>query len=70
MQTEANVSNKFGSRRDSKPKAKQDLYFNKELLAEMEAESKRLNRPLSWLARESWKLARAKVQSFRAPSTI
>ena len=63
------MSKQFGSR-PTKNAVHKAVYFNHDLLAELEAESKRLQRPLTWLIRQSWKLARAAVQSLRAPPTI
>ena len=36
-------------------KRKQSLYFPEELLAEIHAESKRLDRSLSWIVQYAWK---------------
>ena len=51
---------------DSEPKVsrKLSLYIPQEMLEELEAQSVRLNRPLSWLVREAWRLARGKIATF------
>lgn len=54
----------------SKGSRKLSLYIPQEMLQEMEAEAKRLNRPLSWLVREAWRMARAKVQTFPDRPTL
>lgn len=40
------------------------VYIPLALLAEMKAEAERLDRPLTYLMRVVWKLAREKIQAF------
>jgi uncharacterized small protein (TIGR04563 family) len=49
---------------DLKGSRKLSLYIPQEMLQEMEAQAIRLNRPLSWLVREAWRLARLRVSTF------
>ena len=42
------------------------LYLGAEIVAEMNEESRRLDRELSWLAREAWKRARAEIRAIPA----
>ena len=46
---------------------RQALYFPAEMLAELQAESKRQDRSISWLIQQAWKLARKELR--RIPST-
>lgn len=41
---------------------KQSLYFSEEVLAEISAESKRLERSLSWLLKTAWNLSKDKIK--------
>ena len=43
-------------------KRKRSLYFPEEMLAEIIAESNRLDRPISWVVHRAWKLAREHIQ--------
>ncbi|MFH1810875.1 MAG: TIGR04563 family protein [Pseudomonadota bacterium] len=45
-------------------KRKQSLYFPVDMLDEMNRESNRQERPLSWLMQQAWKLARDQITSF------
>ena len=40
---------------------RQALYFPSEMLGELQGESKRLDRSLSWLIQQAWKLARKEM---------
>ncbi len=42
-------------------KQKQSLYFPKEMLAEIMRESIRLDRSLSWMVQQAWRIAREEV---------
>ena len=42
-------------------KRKQSLYFPKEMLEEVAAEARRLDRSLSWMLQRAWKLARPEI---------
>lgn len=45
-------------------KRKQSLYFPDEMLKEIQHESARLDRSLSWIVQQGWRLARAKLKEF------
>ena len=47
-------------------KQKQSLYFPKEMLGEIMNEAVRLDRSLSWMVQQAWRIARAEVS--RLPS--
>ncbi len=42
-------------------KQKQSLYFPKEMLGEIMNEAVRLDRSLSWMVQQAWRIARAEV---------
>ncbi len=46
---------------------RQALYFPAQTLAELQAESMRQDRSISWLIQQAWKIARHEMQ--RVPST-
>jgi uncharacterized small protein (TIGR04563 family) len=46
---------------DHTDKRKQSLYFPEEMLREIEKEAQRLDRSLSWIVQQSWKLGRAQM---------
>jgi uncharacterized small protein (TIGR04563 family) len=48
-------------------KRKQSLYFPEDMLKEIQDESKRQDRSLSWIVQKAWKLARKDIMKF--PST-
>jgi uncharacterized small protein (TIGR04563 family) len=45
-------------------KKKQSLYFPVDMLAEMQHEADRQERPLSWIMQQAWKLSRDKIQGY------
>jgi uncharacterized small protein (TIGR04563 family) len=47
-------------------KQKQSLYFSEEALREITREANRLDRSLSWIVQQAWRLARGEVQAFPA----
>ncbi len=47
-------------------KRKQSLYFPEEMLKEIQREAGRLDRSLSWIVQQGWKLARDKMKAFPA----
>jgi uncharacterized small protein (TIGR04563 family) len=47
-------------------KRKQSLYFPEEMLAEIQHEAKRLDRSLSWIVQQGWKIARERMKTFPA----
>ncbi len=42
------------------------VYFTREMLAEIEQESRRLDRSYQWLIRRAWEIARAEVRTWPA----
>ena len=46
---------------------RQALYFPSDMLGELQHEAKRLDRSISWLIQQAWKLARTEMK--RIPST-
>jgi uncharacterized small protein (TIGR04563 family) len=47
-------------------KRKQSLYFSEDMLAEIQAEAKRLDRSLSWIVQQAWARARARMKAVPA----
>ena len=44
-------------------KRKQSLYFPEEMLREIQREAERLDRSLSWIVQQAWKISRDRVSS-------
>lgn len=49
------------------PTRRQALYFPADMLANLQGESMRQDRSISWLIQQAWRLSRGELQ--RAPST-
>jgi uncharacterized small protein (TIGR04563 family) len=47
-------------------KQKQSLYFSDDALREITREANRLDRSLSWIVQQAWRLAREEVKAFPA----
>ena len=47
-------------------KRKQSLYFPEDMLKEIQHEAARLDRSLSWIVQQGWKIARDKLKAFPA----
>ena len=47
-------------------KRKQALYFSEEMLGEIEHEAQRLDRSLSWVVLQAWRLARERLRQMPA----
>lgn len=45
-------------------KRKQSLYFPEDMLKEIQHEAARLDRSLSWIVQQCWKLSRGKLKEF------
>lgn len=45
-------------------KRKQSLYFPEDMLEEIQREGARLDRSLSWIVQQAWKLARSPIRAF------
>jgi uncharacterized small protein (TIGR04563 family) len=48
----------------SADKRKQSLYFPEDMLKEIQHEAQRLDRSLSWIVQQGWKLARGSIKEF------
>ncbi len=51
---------------DRSDKRKQSLYFPKDMLEEVAAEARRLDRSLSWMVQRAWKLAKPEIAKFQS----
>jgi uncharacterized small protein (TIGR04563 family) len=54
------------SERANADKRKQSLYFPEDMLKEIQHEAARLDRSLSWIVQQGWKIARDKLKAFPA----
>ena len=45
-------------------KRKQTLYFPEDMLKEIQHEAQRLDRSLSWIVQQCWKISRSKLKEF------
>lgn len=48
---------------DDNKKTKQSLYFPEEMLREITAEAKRLDRSLSWVVQRAWMKAKEQIKA-------
>jgi uncharacterized small protein (TIGR04563 family) len=49
---------------------KQSLYFPEEMIAELQKEAERLDRPLSWVVQQAWRLSREQIKKMPGVPTI
>jgi len=49
---------------------KQSLYFPEEMLKEIEHESDRQDRSLSWIVQQAWKIARVDLKRMPSPNDV
>ena len=49
---------------------KQSLYFPEEMLKEIEHESGRQDRSLSWIVQQAWKIARVDLKRMPSPNDV
>jgi uncharacterized small protein (TIGR04563 family) len=49
---------------------KQSLYFPEEMLGEIEHESERQDRSLSWIVQQAWKIARTDLRRMPSPNDV
>jgi uncharacterized small protein (TIGR04563 family) len=49
---------------------KQSLYFPEEMLKEIEHESERQDRSLSWIVQQAWKVSRADLRRMPSPNDV
>lgn len=52
------------------PGRPQAVYFNHDMLAELEREAFRLDRPIAWLIRRAWGLAKDEIAKLPAPPAV
>jgi uncharacterized small protein (TIGR04563 family) len=45
---------------------KKSFYFSEEMLQEIVAEARRLDRPISWVMQRAWKTARLRIRALPA----
>ena len=51
-------------------KRKQSLYLPEEMIREIHAEAQRLDRSISWLLQQSWRLARERIKALPAQEVL
>ncbi len=51
-------------------KRKQSLYFPEDMLREIQEEATRLDRSLSWVVQQAWRLARNEIIRFPAANDV
>jgi uncharacterized small protein (TIGR04563 family) len=49
---------------------KQSLYFPEEMLAEIQVQAGRLDRSLSWVVQQAWKISRNDLHRFPSPNDM
>ena len=49
---------------NSVEKRKQSLYFPVEMLDDMQEEAQRLERPISWIIQQAWKLSKDSIKTY------
>ncbi|HUJ29478.1 MAG TPA: TIGR04563 family protein [Myxococcales bacterium] len=49
---------------------KQSLYFPEEMLAEIQAQAQRLDRSLSWVVQQAWKIAKNDLHKVPSPNDM
>lgn len=54
----------------SPEKVKQSVYMPCEMLSEIHRESKRLDRSVSWLLQQSWKVARNRLATYQGVEDV
>jgi uncharacterized small protein (TIGR04563 family) len=59
-------TNAMGVPMSGTDKRKQSLYFPEEMLKEIQQEAARLDRSLSWVVQQGWKIARERIKAFPA----
>lgn len=64
------MSGRSGTRHRETVQRKQSLYFPEEMLAELHAESQRLDRSVAWLVERAWKIAKRQVMSLSTEKEV
>ncbi len=49
---------------------KQSLYFPEEMLAEIQLQAGRLDRSLSWVVQQAWKISKAELHKIPSPNDM
>jgi len=49
---------------------KQSLYFPEEMLNEIQSQAQRLDRSLSWVVQQAWKIAKAELRKVPSPNDM
>ena len=49
---------------------KQSLYFPEDMLGEIQTQAQRLDRSLSWVVQQAWKIARERIKAFPAVNDV
>ena len=49
---------------------KQSLYFPEEMLSEIQTQAQRLDRSLSWVVQQAWRIARERIKAFPAVNDV
>ena len=49
---------------------KQSLYFPDEMLNEIQTQAQRLDRSLSWVVQQAWKIARGEIMRFPSVNDV
>jgi len=63
----SHISEEGGRKSDMR---KQSLYFPADVVKEMQAEAKRLDRSLSWVVQRAWKVAREEMRNLPTVNDI
>ena len=49
---------------------KQSLYFPEDMLNEIQQQAQRLDRSLSWVVQQAWKISRAELRKIPSPNDM
>ena len=49
---------------------KQSLYFPEDMLNEIQGQAQRLDRSLSWVVQQAWKIAKAELKKIPSPNDM
>jgi uncharacterized small protein (TIGR04563 family) len=49
---------------------KQSLYFPEDMLNEIQSQAQRLDRSLSWVVQQAWKIAKAELRKVPSPNDM
>ena len=49
---------------------KQSLYFPEDMLNEIQAQAQRLDRSLSWVVQQAWKIAKPELRKIPSPNDM